>query len=126
MRKMVAILVLLSVSSSAFADICGIVTQSQAENTLSFLKKGAKLTQTYSNQPNLVVEEVTLEKSTTMDGVDYYDLKVNGQSIDPGHTNIVINKNVSLNLGRLVGCDAEVSDPNLIIPTSMDKFLISK
>lgn len=118
MRKIITILSLLTMTSSAFADVCGIVTKEQGEKTLAFLKKGAKLTQTYALQPKLVVKTVSMTKSTNMDGVDYYDIRVNGEPIDPGHTNIVLNKNVSLNIGRLVGCDSAASDADLIIPIS--------
>ena len=49
-------------TSSAFADVCGIVTKEQGEKTLAFLKKGAKLTQTYALQPKLVVKTVSMTK----------------------------------------------------------------
>lgn len=119
MKNLLLIAIAFTTFSTAFADVCGIVTREQAEKSLSFLTKGAKLTATYSDLAKLTVQSVSVVKSTIMDGVTYYDLKVNGVSIDPGHTNIIINRNVSLNLGRLVGCDVESSDPDLIIRTSL-------
>jgi hypothetical protein len=119
MKKLLCVLSVTSlISSAAFADICGIVTREEAQKSLSLLTKGTKISQTYALNPNVTVKTVSVAYSTTMGGVKYYDLKVNGESIDPGHTNVVINKNVSLNLGRIVGCDKEASDPDLVIGTS--------
>jgi hypothetical protein len=120
MKKTILTLALLTLTSAAFADICGIVTQDQLEKSLSFLTPGTKLTQTFSANSNLVVKNVTTKIATVMDGITYYDLQVNGESIDPGHTNIEINRKVSLNLGRLVGCDKDASDPDIIIGTRIN------
>ena len=119
MKKIITILGLVTFSSAAFADVCGYLTLSQAEKTLSFLTKGAKLEQTYANIPKMTVKTVSVEKKSDVD----YLIKVNGQDIDPGHVNVVINKKVTLNLGALVGCDVQFSDPNIISPTFIDGYL---
>lgn len=126
MKKMILSLILVSISSSAFADICRSLTRHEAEKSLSFLTKGVKFNETYTPFGTLRVESVSVEKSMTVDGVDYFHLVVNGEPIDPGHTNIILNKNVSINLGRMVGCDSEASDPDHIRPTPMDKFFLLK
>lgn len=119
MKKLLCVLAITTlVSSAAFADICGIVTREQSEKSISILTKGTKISQTYASSPRSVVRSVSISYATTMDGVAYYDLKVNNESIDPGHTNIEINRNVSLNLGRIVGCDKTASDPDIVIGTA--------
>lgn len=123
MKKILLTFALATSSLNTYADICGIVTRQQAEKSLSILTVGTKITQTYSTKSKMTVKTVSIENPYQMGGEIFYELKVNGEIIDPGHTNVIINNNVSLNLGRIVGCDQEVSDPDLIIPTSIKGFL---
>jgi hypothetical protein len=119
MKRLLCVLSLSAIlTSSAFADVCGIVTREQAERSLSVLTKGTKIEMTYSDIAKTTVKTVSVTPYTEMEGVEYFDLKVNGVSIDPGHTNVVINKNVSLNLGRIVGCDKDASDPDFVVGTA--------
>lgn len=119
MKASKIVLLGLVVSSLASADVCELMTREQAELSLSFLSKGAKLTQTFGLSPEMTVKNVSVIKHSGLPDEETFEIKVNGESIDPGHTNILFNEKVSLNLGRLVGCSVEDSDPNMILPTTI-------
>lgn len=121
MKKLVLILGFLSLSFSASADVCEALTQSQAEKALSLITKGTKLNLTFSNSRSMTVKTVAVKSSIFMDGTQYFGIVVNNEAIDLGHTNIRLNENVSLNIAKLIDCQAESADPSFIAPTYFSK-----
>jgi hypothetical protein len=116
MSKLMFTLIVLTATSSAFADICGIVRMNQGRAAANIIdaqvakKQKAVLFDDFEIQTYEVSDaRVSTKNSFKMDGTTYYPLIVKDlatgkdKEIDIGHTWLVLGEN-QISLEALTGC----------------------
>jgi hypothetical protein len=116
MTKFLITMIVLSATSSAFADICGIVRMNQGRAAANIIdaqvakKQSAILFDDFENQTYAVSDaRVSTKHSYKMDGTTYYPLIVKDlatgkdKEIDIGHTWLVLGGS-QISLEALTGC----------------------
>ena len=101
MKKTIATLGIVLMASTCFGDICELMSKDVAESALTLVKKGVILD--INARENIKVKTVNVVTKN-----DEYMIYVNGEAIDLGYTNLVLNEDVALNLARIVQCDSLV------------------
>ncbi len=111
--KKFSVLMLLVLSSSAFADQCMLINKKLAKDSLEFFKPGTKIGHICEPCGETKVKAQTVKSSSIKKVGQYSQVVVNGKDVDLAYVYYLANGKTYYNVAGLVGCPASGVSFNL-------------
>lgn len=109
--KKFGLMVMLVLSTSAFADQCQLMSAAMAKRAALLLQNGSEIASLCQPCGQVIASaEVSVARSvktTSANYANYQEVKINGKGVDLAYTYVKVAPNKYVNVAKTIGCKAD-------------------